>query len=142
MINFLKYRWLYFLISAVVIGAGLFSITKWGFRYSIDFTGGSNFEYQINKVVEKSKIEKVLDLNKISVVSLKLQDKNILLRTKVLDQNKESLLKKDLEAKLKIKITVLRSETVGPILGKEAINKTLIASILATIGILIYEFCF
>jgi len=138
MINFLKYRWLYFLISAVVIGAGLFSITKWGFRYSIDFTGGSNFEYQINKVVEKSKIEKVLDLNKISVVSLKLQDKNILLRTKVLDQNKESLLKKDLEAKLKIKITVLRSETVGPILGKEAINKTLIASILATIGILIY----
>jgi len=138
MINFLKYRWLYFLISAVVIGAGLFSITKWGFRYSIDFTGGSNFEYQINKVVEKSKIEKVLDLNKISVVSLKLQDKNILLRTKVLDQNKESLLKKDLEAKLKIKITVLRSETVGPILGKEAINKTLIASMLATIGILIY----
>jgi len=48
------------------------------------------------------------------------------------------LLKKDLEAKLKIKITVLRSETVGPTLGKEAINKTLIASILAIFGILIY----
>ena len=138
MINFLKYRWLYFLISLVVIGAGLFSIAKWGFRYSIDFTGGSNFEFQMNKVVEKSKIQKVLDLNKISVVNFKLQEKNILLRTKVSDQNKESLLKKDLETKLKIKITVLRSETVGPILGKEAINKTLIASILATIGILIY----
>jgi len=138
MINFLKYRWLYFLISLVVIGAGLFSIAKWGFRYSIDFTGGSNFEFQMNKVVEKSKIQKVLDLNKISVVNFKLQEKNILLRTKVSDQNKESLLKKDLETKLKIKITVLRSETVGPILGKEAINKTLIASILAIIGILIY----
>lgn len=138
MINFLKYRWLYFLISLVVIGAGLFSIAKWGFRYSIDFTGGSNFEFQMNKVVEKNKIQKVLDLNKISVVNFKLQEKNIILRTKVLDQNKESLLKKDLEAKLKIKITVLRSETVGPILGKEAINKTLIASILAIIGILIY----
>ena len=138
MINFLKYRWLYFLISLFVIGAGLFSIAKWGFRYSIDFTGGSNFEFQMNKVVEKSKIQKVLDLNKISVVNFKLQEKNIILRTKVLDQNKESLLKKDLEAKLKIKITVLRSETVGPILGKEAISKTLIASILAIIGILIY----
>ena len=138
MINFLKYRWLYFLISAVVIGAGLFSIAKWGFRYSIDFTGGSNFEFQMNKIVQKDKIQKVLDLNKISVVSLKLIDKNILLRTKVLDQDKESLLKKDLEAKLKIKITVLRSETVGPVLGKEAIRKTLIASILAVVGILIY----
>ncbi|EKE14531.1 MAG: hypothetical protein ACD_12C00448G0001, partial [uncultured bacterium] len=113
MINFLKYRWLYFLISFVVIGAGLFSIAKWGFRYSIDFTGGSNFEFQMNKVVEKSKIQKVMDLNKISVVSFKLQEKNIILRTKVLDQNKESLLKKDLETKLKIKITLLRSETVG-----------------------------
>ncbi|KKP50584.1 MAG: SecF protein, partial [Candidatus Roizmanbacteria bacterium GW2011_GWA2_33_33] len=84
------------------------------------------------------KIQKVLDLNKISVVSLKLQDKNMILRTKVLDQNKESSLKKDLEAKLKVKITVLRSETVGPILGREAINKTLVASVLAVIGILIY----
>lgn len=138
MINFLKYRWFYFLISFVVIGAGLFSVVKWGFRYSIDFTGGSNFEFQINKVVEKSKIQKVLDINKIQVVSLKQEDKNILLRTKVLDQNKESLLKKDLEEKLKVKITVLRSETVGPVLGKEAINKTLFASALAIIGILIY----
>ncbi|MEK7096849.1 MAG: protein translocase subunit SecF, partial [Patescibacteria group bacterium] len=68
----------------------------------------------------------------------KQQDNNIILLTKVLDQNKESLLKKDLEAKLKVKITVLRSETVGPTLGKEAINKTLVASILAVIGILIY----
>lgn len=138
MINFLKYRWLYFLISAIVIGAGLFSIVKWGFRYSIDFTGGSNFEFQMNKIVQKEKIQKILDINKIPVVSLKLQERNIMLRTKVIDQNKESSLKKDLESKLKIKITVLRSETVGPILGKEAINKTLVASILAIIGILIY----
>jgi len=138
MINFLKYRWLYFLISTVVIGAGLFSIIKWGFRYSIDFTGGSNFEFQTNKVIEKNQLFKILDQNKISVVSLKLENKNIILRTKVLDQKQESLLKKDLETKLKIKITVLRSETVGPILGKEAIGKTLTASILAVIGILIY----
>ncbi len=138
MINFLKYRWLYFFISTVVIGAGLFSIVKWGFRFSIDFTGGSNFEFQTNKVIERNQLLKVLDQNKISIVNLKLENKNILLRTKVLDQKQESLLKKDLEAKLKIKITILRSETVGPILGKEAINKTLIASVLAITGILIY----
>jgi len=138
MINFLKFRWLYFLVSTVVIGAGLFSIVKWGFRYSIDFTGGSNFEFQTNKVIKKNQLLKVLDQNKISIVSLKLVNKNILLRTKVLDQKKESLFKKDLETKLKIKITVLRSETVGPILGKEAVGKTLTAPILAIIGILIY----
>ncbi len=138
MINFFKYRWLYFFISAIVIGAGLFSIVRWGFRFSIDFTGGSNFEFQTNKVVKKNQLLKVLDQNKISVVNLKMENNNILLRTKALDQKQESLFKKSLETKLKIKITVLRSETVGPILGKEAINKTLIASVLAITGILIY----
>ena len=108
MINFLKFRWLYLLISIVVIGAGLFSIAKWGFRYSIDFTGGSNFEFQINKVVEKSKIQEVLDLNKISVVSFKQEDKNIILRTKVLDQKQESLLKIEQILNLKTRYTPYR----------------------------------
>ena len=94
MINFLKYRWLYLFISIIVIGAGLFSIVKWGFRYSIDFTGGSNFEFQSNKVIEKNQLLKILDQNKISIVNLKLENKNIILRTKVLDQKQESSLKK------------------------------------------------
>src|SRR3989338_2780104 len=138
MINFLKYRWLYLLISTIVIGTGLFSIVRWGFRYSIDFTGGSNFEFQTNKAIEKNRLIKILNQNKISVVDLKMTNKNVQLRSKALDQKQESSLKKSLESELKMKITVLRSETVGPILGKEAINKTLIASVLAITGILIY----
>ena len=43
-----------------------------------------------------------------------------------------------MENNLKVKITVLKYETVGATLGKEAIKKTLIASIIAIIGILIY----
>ncbi len=138
MINFLKYRWLYFIISAVVIGAGLFSIVRWGYIYSIDFVGGTNLEYQFNKSVSISQVGDILAADKIDVVST-TQNKNvILIRTKAIDEKKEAALKKDLETKLQAKITVLRSETVGPSLGHETMIKTFIASLLAIIGILIY----
>jgi preprotein translocase subunit SecF len=137
MINFLKYQWLYFLISTVVIGAGLFSIVKWGYRFSIDFVGGTNLEYQFNKDVSENDLRKALSQN-IELVEFSKKNTIVSIRTKAMDEKKEVALKKDLENKLKTKIIVLRSETVGPTLGKETMNKTLIASMLGVIGILLY----
>ncbi len=138
MINFLKYRWLYFTISAIVIGAGLFSVIKWGFLYSIEFTGGSNLQYKLNKEILKNDLNKILKNNQIQTIEVRQDDKTIFLKTKSINEKQESLLKKDLEIKSGSKITVLRSETVGPVLGRETMMKTLIASVLAVIGILIY----
>ena len=47
MINWMKYRWLYLLISGTVLIAGIFSMVKWGFKFGIDFTGGIVAEYKI-----------------------------------------------------------------------------------------------
>ncbi|MFH0979344.1 MAG: protein translocase subunit SecF [Candidatus Roizmanbacteria bacterium] len=138
MVNFLKYRFLYFFISLLIICLGLFSIIRWGYRYSIDFVGGSNFEYQADKALEVKSVNKVLKDNKIEIVYLDIKDKNINLRTKSLEQAKENNLKNSLEKNLKTKIVVLKSETVGPTLGRETMIKTGIASILAIFGILIY----
>ncbi len=138
MVNFLKFRWLYFTISAIVIGAGLFSIVKWGFLYSIEFTGGSNLQYKLNKKISKNDLNKILKNNQIQTIEVRQNDKTIFLKTKSINEKQESLFKKDLEIKSGSKITVLRSETVGPVLGRETMMKTLIASVLAVIGILIY----
>ncbi len=138
MVDFLKYKWLYFAISVVVIGAGLFSIFKWGYKYSIDFVGGTNLEYQLEKKLTIDEVKKIFNQNKIEVVEINLKDKDLLVRTAPIDEKKEIALVKDLEGKLKTKIAVLRSETVGPLLGKETIEKTVLASFLAILGILIY----
>ena len=45
--DWMKYRLLYLLISAVVIGMGLYSFSRWGLNLSIDFTGGTIVEYQM-----------------------------------------------------------------------------------------------
>ncbi len=138
MINFLKYRWLYFLISAIVIGAGMFSIVNWGFRYSIDFTGGTNLEYRFDKNIKEKDIRTISLDNKVEITDLKLDENNLVLKTKPLTDEKMMQLKAAFGHYLNAKITTLRSETVGPLLGREAINKTIVASILAIIGILIY----
>lgn len=138
MVNFLKYKWFYFFISTTVIGVGLFSIINWKYRYSIDFIGGTNLEYQLNVPAKLNDIKKLLAKENIALIDVSLQGNNLLIRSKPFDEVKEIAIRKSLETNLKQKITPLRFETVGPILGRETINKTLIASVLAIFGILLY----
>lgn len=138
MINFLRYTLLYFLLSGTIILIGIFSMMKWGYQYSIDFVGGTNLEYQTDKTVNLDAAREIFKGDAIDVVEMSQKNKVLAVRTKVIDEKKEKKLREDLAKKLQIKITVLRSETVGPVLGKETMKKTFIASILAILGILIY----
>lgn len=140
MVPFLRYRFVYALISGIVIGAGLFSILKWGYTYSIDFVGGSVIDYQLKGIQEKSvpAINTVLSQQKISVERLELKEGVLSLRAKDVDEQKEVQLRNALKTALKTEPVVLRFESVGPVIGAEAVRKTLIAMALAIIGILLY----
>ncbi|HCC08813.1 TPA: hypothetical protein DEP81_02410, partial [Candidatus Woesebacteria bacterium] len=45
--NWMKYRWLYLLLSGSLIIFGIFSMVNWGFNIGVDFTGGSRLEYRL-----------------------------------------------------------------------------------------------
>lgn len=137
MIPFLKYRRIYAMISIGVILIGLFSIIRWGYRYSIDFVGGTNMEFQTAKPVSRQTVEQYAKAQKIEIIQLESRGNTILVRSKAIDEKKQETFKKTLE-KDAGKVTVLRAETVGPTLGKETINKTIIASVIAVVGILLY----
>lgn len=126
------------MISAIVIGAGIISVILWGYRYSIDFAGGTNLEYQTDKDVTTEPIGKVLKDNKVEVIDIRKNGRVISIRTKAIDEKKEPAIRSSLEKVLNAKITVLRTETVGPTLGRETMIKMLIASGIAVLGILIY----
>ena len=42
----MKYRPIYFAISGVAVAISIYAIVAWGFKLSIDFTGGTIVEYQ------------------------------------------------------------------------------------------------
>lgn len=138
MINFLKYRWLYAFISLLVIGVGIFSIISWQYRYSIDFVGGTNLEYQVKKGENIARVKKILRNNKIEIISMNQDGLILSVRAKALTPKQSAAIEKELRGALGPHLSVLRSETVGPTLGEETVKKTILASTIAIIGILIY----
>ena len=50
MINFMRFKYLYFLFSAIFLVVSLFSIIKLGFEPSIEFTGGTLAKFEIQNL--------------------------------------------------------------------------------------------
>jgi len=138
----MRYRWLYFLISALVIVPGVFSLLKWGLRPSIDFTGGSLLELQFKErkgAEVRSQIEEILKKEEIEYSSIQSSgESRILIKSKPIDRQKASLIISLVAQEVEEKPAELRFETVGPTLGKELIKKTFIAIALAAGFILLY----
>ncbi|MFN4212370.1 MAG: protein translocase subunit SecF [Microgenomates group bacterium] len=83
-------------------------------------------------------LKKFFEQNKLNVFKITQKEKIVQIKTSVIDEKKEAELKKKLEKEFKVKVTLMKFETVGPILGRETMKKTLTASFLAILGILIY----
>lgn len=139
MINFLKYSWGYALLSAIVIGIGLFSIVRYGMSFSIDFTGGTILDYKLSRQIKTPLVRQELEKENIKAIVVQTDSKRQLhIRALPIDEKKEVQLRGVLEKNHNGKIQLLRFETVGPTLGKENIRKTVTASVVAIIVILLY----
>lgn len=141
MIRFMRYKYLYFLISALVLIPGAFSLGRWGLRPAIDFTGGSLLEIKIipqqGEEVVTEQVEQVIS-QEVELSSIKVSGENtFLIRTKPIDQKTNNQLQASLEASMG-QVEEVRFETVGPTLGEELLRKTLVALGLATGFILLY----
>lgn len=137
MIQFLKYTKLYVLISSFVIGVGVYTLLTRGVTYSIDFTGGSVIEYRLEKPVSLDDARGIFKSEKIKTLELSVAQNVLSSRTNPLTEVQESALRAALTNKSG-KISVLKFDTVGPSLGAETIRKTIVASIVAILGILLY----
>ncbi|MEI6532542.1 MAG: protein translocase subunit SecF [Candidatus Roizmanbacteria bacterium] len=138
MIQFIRYRIIYFTFSAIVIGIGLISVITGGLKFSIDFTGGTNLEYKLSQSISLDKVSKIATDLKIEGISAKINKDVLSIRAKPVDDKVEQLFRTRLEKDLSIKVQILRIETVGPVLGRETMIKTGIASLIAIAGILLY----
>ncbi len=141
MIRFMKYKWWYFLLSALVLVPGIYSLLVWGFKPSIDFTGGTLLELRFEQKVQasNSNILETITQQGISVSSVQSSGENmILIKSKVLDEAQAKTVEKTLADKFKETPQEIRFETVGPVLGAELLQKTFFAAILAVLGILSY----
>lgn len=142
MINFMRFKWLYFLLSALVLVPGIISLAIFGLKPSIDFTGGTILELKFSNqqtVISDQQVKEVAEEKGFAVSSIQVSgEKTFLLRFKPITKDDASTIKAAMAEKFEEMPQEQRFETVGPVLGKELLIKTIIAVVLAAGFILGY----
>ncbi len=134
MINWMKYRFVYFTISLLVIIPGAISLVKYGLKLSIDFTGGSIL---ILDHVTGSKESLLADAAQYEPSVVSQEGETVTLRLKPINQTEVD----ELVARLKSEnkdLSIASFETLGPALGEETLKKTLYAVLLASLLLLFH----
>lgn len=133
--NVMKFRPLFFIISFVLIISSLASIFFWNFKISIDFTGGTIWEIKFSESKEKEVLENIFKEKNIELKSfISIGENTYQFKFQNIDQDT----KLDLEEaiiSLDENMKDLRFETLGPILGKELLRKTIYAIILSSFAL-------
>lgn len=138
MINWLKYRKIYFSLSALLVAVSLFYLFANGLRPGIDFTGGTLLELLAENRADAAEVEEFIVKQDIELNSIQESEgRELILRMEYLPQDKNDSLRSALQKELP-EYEILRFETVGPTLGAELLRKTLTAAVLAVAGMLFY----
>ncbi len=112
--KWMKYRFIYLLISGTLIIAGILSMIKWGFNVGIEFTGGSTLEYKLpNGNIKTYKEKEITEERKIEI-------------------------KTNLEKEVGGEVLEVGFESIGPTVGPETVKRTIYALIISTSAILLW----
>jgi len=140
MINWLKYKYIYFSISLLALSLSIFGLLRWGLKLGVDFTGGVMAEYKLIKNAPTeaitSQIEKELGVN-VSSISQVGSDDVYLFRLSNIDESQKEKLNKILKDATNGKVEELRFESVGPSVGPELVKKTIYAVLISSFFILL-----
>ena len=164
-IDIVKYRWVWLILSLVLILPGLGAMiyssvvypTHTPVKVGIDFTGGTVIQYGVNKSVDNQVVGEIrqnlkannVDEGGIQIINVNSSDTSadakavnhiISIRTKFIDEKDVTSLSNVTSA---IKASypdadLISVSSVGPTLGKELYKNSLIAMSLAFLGIVAY----
>lgn len=135
-----NHRKIFYIISSVLVGASIVVLLIWGLNLSIDFKGGAIVEisYPDNQPAV-SDIEKNLEKLNLGEHSIRpVGETGYLIRTRALEEPERAVLLKALSFDNTRKIVEERFDSVGPLLGKEAVRKSLFSIILVIICIVLF----
>ncbi len=136
--DWMKYRFIYLLVSGTIIIAGIFSLFKWGLTIGIDFKGGTIAEYSFKEKISTEDVSKKLEDEGIQVFSVQdTGDGRYFFRLPALNTKDQEKIK-GIFQEVAQGSEELRFETVGPSVGPELVKKTIYAAAIASVGILLW----
>jgi preprotein translocase subunit SecF len=134
--NIMKFKNLYFAISAFFILASVFFLLSFGLRLAIDFTGGSLLEVVVSEATTQD-LENIAG-NHYQVAGIQaLSDDAYIIRGETITNDVKNQLLVDLSNQYQ-NVEELQFSTVGPVLGRETLIKMLTAMVLVAVIITLY----
>jgi preprotein translocase subunit SecF len=140
MINFVKHKNTFFIISAILLIPGLISLATKGIRLGIDFTGGTLLEVTSPKfdASKKDEVAEIIRSQNIEISSIQQSGQNgFIVRTKEINQDLNTKMLTELKKKYET-VSEERFETVGPTIGQEITRNAVLALIVVSSFIVVY----
>jgi preprotein translocase subunit SecF len=146
--NFVRWRWHALIVSALVIGAGIFTMLSRGVPLGVDFSGGTMLTFKFEQAVNEEMVRKALPNLGDAIVQTTgpVAEHRILVRLPMIRQSEEA---HDIETEAKAVEAALRAANlgnfiqegkaiVGPVMGEDLRNKGLWATLASLGGITAY----
>jgi len=136
--NFIKHRYISFIISGLLIVISAFSLIRFGLIPSLDFAGGSLLEIKIDDSdISTQKLWEVFEKADVNISQIQETGSGTFLVRIEGGKEKGDLILSRLQEKYQ-KVERLRFETVGPTFGRELLKKALTALVVAILFILFF----
>ena len=131
-------RKIWYILSAVILLAGMVSLLVQGMNLGIDFVGGNRLNLQFAQQVDIADLRAMMTENQLGDSKIQLMDDgSYLLKTKELDQSTQDSLIASLTEKYG-EVTIIQSGLVGPSVGSELKKNALISLGLAVLLMIAY----
>jgi preprotein translocase subunit SecF len=138
MYRIIKNSWVWFSISIALAVISIAAIAIFGLRLGIDYKGGTVIEYSSSLTNKVDLAKDALDSSNYTGYQIKESGStNAIIRLQNLSNDEHIKLTGSLREKI-ADYNEVKYDTVGPTIGKDLTNKSIIAVIIASIGIIVF----
>lgn len=136
--SIVKYRYVWFAISASAVGLSILAFAVWGLKQGIDFTGGSEMSLRFASMPSPIEVEaKLAPLNLGELIIQPAGEADVNIRAKTLEEATHQQVVKTLNDAFG-GVTELQYNSVGPAVGVELRQKSVQALFVAFVLIMAY----
>lgn len=134
------YRKFFYALSALLVVASLGALFMWGLLFGIDFKGGSLIEVEYETVrPDKELVAQELDMLSIGDYSIReTGERGFIVRTREIAPAEKNVILSAFSFDNTARFVEKRFDSIGPILGKEALQKAWISIVLVLLAIVIF----
>lgn len=145
-IQFVKNRKKFYLLTVILLLAGIITVAIRGFNWDIDFVGGTVMQIDIGKKLDNTELDKIASIVEKAIgdnVSNKQiagqSSEEVVIKTKVLTTEQRKAAFDALAAEYSLAPEALMSsENVDAVVGKDLRNAAIMSTIIAVVLILVY----